>query len=292
MKYFGGNWTTKKLDAFINYVKAYTKILNRVKSKYGWKTIYFDGFAGWGEIDTQDPKCSSRPKGFFDNPESRLFQGSVSRVLNLPPANQFDFYYFIDNNKGYIEQLNTIKDNLQNDLSKRVYVRMDDCNNQIKLLAKAIKTGKGYTALVLLDPFGMQINWNSITQLKNTHSDIWILVPTGVAINRLLDRQKKLNNIEKLVTFFGLPKNEIEEIFYESGTRDSLFGEVKYVRKIKDPIPKIIEIYTRQLQTVWKYVTEKPLPLTNSKNCPIFHFIFASNYDIALKIASDIINPK
>ena len=56
MKKFGGSWTVKKLDAFINYVKAYTTILNSVKKKYNWKTIYFDGFAGYGErkieIDT------------------------------------------------------------------------------------------------------------------------------------------------------------------------------------------------------------------------------------------------
>ena len=49
MKKFGGTWTLKKLDAFINYVKAYTRILNSVKGKYNWKTIYFDGFAGFGE---------------------------------------------------------------------------------------------------------------------------------------------------------------------------------------------------------------------------------------------------
>jgi hypothetical protein len=43
---WGGKWTESKLDTFIDYVKAYLTILNSVKNKYDWKTIYFDGFAG------------------------------------------------------------------------------------------------------------------------------------------------------------------------------------------------------------------------------------------------------
>jgi three-Cys-motif partner protein len=292
MKNFGGAWTNKKLDAFINYVKAYTKILNTVKGRYGWKTIYFDGFAGCGEIDTENDKCSSRPKGFFDDLNYNLYQGSVARVLNLPRENRFDYYYFIDTNKEYICELNKIKANLADDLKTKVIIRNDDCNNQLTLLSQVIKKGNNYASLVLLDPFGMQINWESISQLKDTRSDIWILVPSGVAINRLLDKKKELKQIDKLEKFFGLPKSEIEEIFYRTGKRSSFFGDVEYVRKIQDPITKIIEIYIKQLKTVWKYVTTKPLRLTNSRNCVIFHFIFASNYDMARRIASDIIKSK
>ncbi|MBK7711395.1 MAG: three-Cys-motif partner protein TcmP [Bacteroidales bacterium] len=196
-------WTKKKLDSFINYVKAYTTILNKVKGRYGWKTIYFDGFAGCGEIDTENEKCGSKPKGFFDDNDYSLYQGSVSRILELPAENQFDFYYFIDKNKEYISELNKIKDTLPTDLSKRVNIRLDDCNNQLTLLSKAIKRGNNFASLVLLDPFGMQINWESISQLKDTRSDIWILVPSGVAINRLLDKKMELKQIDKLEKFFG-----------------------------------------------------------------------------------------
>jgi len=44
-----------------------------------------------------------------------------------------------------------------------------------------------------------------------------------------------------------------------------------------------------QLKTIWKYVIEKPLILKNSKNCPIFHFIFASNNQAGYNIAKYII---
>lgn len=287
MKNFGGYWTDKKLNAFINYVKAYTTILNKVKERYGWETIYFDGFAGCGKIDTEE-KCGDRPKGFFEN-ENTSYQGSVHRVLDLPPENQFDYYYFIDSNKEYIDELMNYVKALSPDFKPRVIVRNDDCNNQIRKLSRVIKNNNKYRSLIFLDPFGMQIDWASIEGLKNSHSDIWILVPSGVAINRLLDKKKELKQIDKLEKFFGLSRSEIEEIFYKTVKRDSLFGEVEATLKIHDPISKIIDIYTQQLKTVWKFVTPKPLQLTNSKNCVIFHFIFASNNATALKIASDLI---
>jgi len=159
-------------------------------------------------------------------------------------------------------------------------------------MAQAIKNKKNYAALVFLDPFGMQINWESICQLKDTRSDVWILVPSGVAINRLLDKKMNLKQIDKLENFFGLSKSKIEEIFYRQETKSSLFGEDKTIKKINDPVSKIIEIYNQQLKTVWNFVTPKPLELKNSKNCTIFHFIFASNNRTALKIASEIINSK
>jgi len=292
MKKFGGSWTVKKLDAFINYVKAYTTILNSVKKQYNWKTIYFDGFAGYGERKIEIDTGYSTLDCFPDENDYNLYQGSVARILNLPNEYSFDFYYFIDKNKDYIAKLEQIKETLEPSLKDKVIIRNDDCNNQLTLMAQAIKSSKSYAALVFLDPFGMQINWESISQLKNTRSDVWILVPSGVAINRLLDKKMKLKQIDKLERFFGLPKERIEEIFYRQGTKSSLFGEDKTIEKVQDPITKIIDIYIQQLKTVWEHVTLQPLQLTNSKNCTIFHFIFASNNRTGLKIASDILKSK
>ena len=45
---WGGLWTEEKLEAFEKYVNAYLTIMNVSRKKYGWKLIYFDGFAGSG----------------------------------------------------------------------------------------------------------------------------------------------------------------------------------------------------------------------------------------------------
>jgi three-Cys-motif partner protein len=45
---WGGTWTGEKLDAFEKYVNAYLTIMNVKRNEFGWKLIYFDGFAGSG----------------------------------------------------------------------------------------------------------------------------------------------------------------------------------------------------------------------------------------------------
>jgi len=55
----------------------------------------------------------------------------------------------------------------------------------------------------------------SIEKLKNKRVDVWILLPSGVIINRLLDRQGNLKNINKLEVF-GITRDEIQKEFYES----------------------------------------------------------------------------
>jgi len=135
----------------------------------------------------------------------------------------------------------------------------------------------------------MQINWSSIESLKGTRSDVWILVPTGVIVNRLLDRNAELKCSPKLEAFFGLPESEIKDIFYTTESDQTLFGETEIIKKVEKPIEKIAKVYSERLSEIWKYVTHKPLKLVNSLGLPIFHFVFASNNETARKIANQII---
>jgi three-Cys-motif partner protein len=147
-------------------------------------------------------------------------------------------------------------------------------------------------ALVFLDPFGMQINWESIELLKGERVDLWILLPSGVIVNRLLDREGKLSFSKKLEKFFGLPIEEIKEKFYKIETENTLFGKQERIKKVENSIDKIAKIYIDQLKRVFQHVTDPPYTLKNSKNVTIYHFIFASNNKTAHKIASEIIGKK
>lgn len=284
---WGGTWTEIKLQAFIDYVIKYLIILNRFPK---YKTIYFDGFAGTGEAIFRKKKSPDLFDFDIENQpveELNIYQGSVARVLNLQVPYLFDYYYFIETNDASVQSLEKIKKTIKHIPQKRIIIRKENCNKQLLKLSKALKINN-YAALILLDPFGMQINWNSIKALKETHSDIWILIPSGVAINRLLDHAKKINAIKKLEDFFGFPESEIRNIFYPELRKETLFGTETTSEKIKQPINKIIEVYRKQLKTVWNNVSE-PLILRNSKNNPIFHFIFASNNTAGLRIANYII---
>lgn len=283
---WGGKWTEKKLDAFAKYVSAYLTIMK--KQPY-WKTIYFDGFAGCGE---RKNKCKTPvyQQLLLTENEEKLYKGAAERVLTLPNKLLFDYYYFIDSNAESLSRLEKKLSVFNDFLQYPIQYRPGDCNKWILELSNAMKLHKNdFASLVLLDPFGMQINWESIESLKDTRTDVWILIPTGVIVNRLLDKSCELRHSQKLQSFFGLDEDEIIKYFYEKKTYNSLFGETEIIRKVSSPIEKIALLYSVRLKTIWKYVTEKPLRLENSRGVPIFHFVFASNNESALKIAKQII---
>ena len=287
---WGGDWTEKKLDAFIKYVKAYLAIMNSCKAKFGWEIIYFDGFAGSGEGNKKDNDNTNIANIFElptdnENCENNIYQGSAERILGMGESG-FDYIYFIEKDNESIERL---KSKLEPYNIENVQFRQGDANEQIMKLAEAQNRNSKYASLVFLDPFGMEIKWESIEALKGVRSDVWILVPTGVIINRLLDKRGELKSIKKLESFFGLSEQEIKKYFYETKQRKTLFGDETIQEKISNAIPKIAELYIERLNTIWDYVTEKPLVLYNSNNVPIFHFVFASNNKNAKKIASQII---
>ncbi len=283
---WGGSWTEKKLVAFEKYVKAYLTIMT--KNPY-WKTIYFDGFAGSGERRKKEDLELMQQLAIVEA-EEHVYQGAAERLLRLPDKWRFHWYYFIDKKKSASDALKKKLDFVDPELAKKLEFRSGDGNAQLLKLAELMQKDKNFASLVFLDPFGMQVNWKAIAELKGTRTDIWILIPTGVIVNRLLDRKGELKSMALLCDFFGLPEDEIRKQFYGTAAVTDLFGEPnEMVSKVIDPINKIARLYITQLGSVWKFVTTNPLRLNNSTGSPIFHFVMASNNKAAVDIAQDII---
>jgi three-Cys-motif partner protein len=282
---WGGPWTERKLETFTKYVRSYLTIMNR--NPY-WKTIYFDGFAGSGT--RKQSKSELYEQLPINTEDERLYRGSAERVLKIPPPLGFDYYYFVDRNAISLEKLEKRLSALPESNAKNLVFRPGNANEELLRLAGALKKKKpSYAALIFLDPFGMQIDWSSIGALKDTRSDVWILIPTGVIINRLLDRKGELKNLKKLESFFGLTEEEIRKEFYLTEATPTLFGDEEVVKKVLNPIEKIAQLYAKRLNNIWEFVTPKPLRLDNTRGTPIFHFVFASNNVNARKIANQIL---
>jgi three-Cys-motif partner protein len=260
-----------------------------------WKTIYFDGFAGSGSRRA-DKKSDLYIQLKITEEEERVYEGSAERVSKLDEGYRFDYYYFIEKDDKAITELESRISNYSDGKKGKLIFKAGDCNSHLIKLSEALQqtksnnsTSKKYAALIFLDPFGMQIDWSVIERLNGSKSDIWILVPTGVIVNRLLDKQAKLIHIDKLCSFFGLTEDEIRKEFYHIHTQETLFGEETVIKKVEKPIEKIAKLYAKRLSGIWKHVTEVPLKLDNNKGVPIFHFVFASNNSNAAKIAKEII---
>ncbi|MBR5665999.1 MAG: three-Cys-motif partner protein TcmP, partial [Bacteroidales bacterium] len=245
---WGGSWTEQKLDAFEKYVDAYLTIMNLNRDKYGWKLIYFDGFAGSGSREEKKAKPDNNTIELYEELNVSLeeltpYKGAAERVLNIVQEG-FDYYYFIDKDA----ESSKILEKKLKPLQKRgqLVFRHSDANTQVSELAAAMHNNSKLKALVLLDPFGMQMKWNSIEKLKDTGTDLWILIPTGVIVNRLLDRKCKLTHIGKLTTFFGKDELYLRNYFYSTRHETTLFGDVEVVEKVKEPISRIAELYIQQ----------------------------------------------
>lgn len=301
-KSWGGPWTEEKLEAFEAYVKAYLTIMNPRRDKNHWTLIYFDGFAGNGTRTEKEEEDELQfTADLFGEEVSKdelyVYRGAAERVVRLGERGirGFDKYYFIEKKKANCDALKAHLS--QFSFEGTPYYLPWDANKAINGLAKRMRENKGCKALVLIDPFGMQINWTSIEALKGLDVDFWILIPTGVIVNRLLRRnnvvEKGLLHPGRLKDFFGLTEQELKDFFYEEVKEETLFGDERTKNvKLADPIHRIAELYIQRLRLVFKHVTPRARILESENGRPLFHFVFASNNATGEKIAQYIISNK
>ena len=54
---------------------------------------------------------------------------------------------------------------------------------------------KNNRAVLFLDPYGMQVTWDTIKAIAATNAiDLWILFPLGIGVNRMTPRRGKISD--------------------------------------------------------------------------------------------------
>jgi three-Cys-motif partner protein len=141
--------------------------------------------------------------------------------------------------------------------------------------------------------YGMEVEWQTIEALARTKAvDLWILLPLGQAINRLLTREGPPEKqwADRLTRCFGT--EEWKEVFYRKESQPTLFGAEERLAKEAN-FEAIGDFFVRRLSAIFEKVAENPLPLRNSKNIPIYLLCFAAanprGAPTAVKIASHIL---
>ncbi len=272
---WGGDWTKKKIEILVEYAQAYLKIMN--KYPY-WKLLYFDGFAGSGVIISENET------------DFEITVGAARRILQIEQPRSFNHYYFVEKNKINAELLKkNTKDVFPH---KKILIVNEDCNSKLRELAKFLHgiKGKNFKVLAYIDPYGMQLEWNSIVELSGVGVDIWILAPTGMGVNRLLKKNGEISDswLRRLKIFLGMGEEEIKGYFYKEEKDYTLFGEEVSIKKEEDAIEKAGELYHTRLRTVFNHVTN-PFILKSGQGNIMYHMFLASNNSTAVKIANDIV---
>lgn len=279
MNQFGGNWTQVKIEILVEYAKAYLSIMNVHAKKYNWKLLYFDGFAGSGEIvKIVDDQLQY---------DVQITIGAARRIIEIDEPRSFDEYYFVEKDLRNFKQLE--KSTKVAFPKKKIHAIQDDCNKKMLDLSNYLRSpkNKNYRTLAYVDPCGMQVEWRSIECLKGLPLDMWVLVPTGLGVNRLLKKNGKISDawMAKLVTFLGLENEIIENHFYQK--QEDLFGDIVSM-KVEDAIKKSAKLYRTRLNSVFDYVSN-PYELRNSSNSIMYHLFLTSNNKAAINIANDIV---
>lgn len=286
---FGGIWTQKKLESVQKYLIAYCQIFKPGSRGEFYETTYADAFAGTGYMRKREmPLAEAFPEEFADlSAEAEEFsKGSAVRALEVEPG--FNHYVFIERDRERASELNKLV--TERFSKKDVRIAIEDANTAIRTWCSTTNW-KRNRAVVFLDPFGMQVEWETLKAIANTRAvDLWILFPI-FGVNRMLVRHglPRESWRAKLTSVFGTPEWEAE--FYTT-TKSTLIEGIETVEKTAD-INKIEKFFVGRLKTIFAGVSE-PHMLRNSRGTPLFLLLFApsniSKAPVAMKIAGHILS--
>lgn len=242
--YFGGAWTEIKLDILRNYLDFYTKAL----SKQGFELLYIDAFAGTGSRTEIIPSAP-----ILGRKEEKIsLDGSARIALNI--EKQFDRYLFIETNSKRIKELERLRAEFRN-----TYIRIEnaDANSVIADLAsKPIWDCNKFRGVIFIDPYGMQVSWETLKAINITESfDIWYLFPINAVCRQAARDYSKMEKYKKeaLDKLFGT--RDWEKAFYKKVHQQGLFGDTEYsVRKLT--IQQMEKWVSKRLKTIFAHVSD------------------------------------
>jgi three-Cys-motif partner protein len=288
---FGGDWTSTKLDVLEKYLAAYTTALkDKPSADRAFRKAYIDAFAGTGYRSMRRDEDTSKNLLFPDlaaTGPQQLLDGSARLALKIRP--RFDRYIFIERNADRCAQLGALKAEFP-DLAADVRIAQGEANEEIRKICD--KDWRSHRAVLFLDPYGMQVEWQTIEAIARTAAiDLWLLFPLGIGVTRLLTRSGDIpmgwrTRLDKL-----LGTQDWYDEFYRVEHKPTLFGtdEERVVKATNDTIGRY---FNDRLKSVFPGVAE-PGVLRNSSNCPLYLLCFAAGNEngasIALKIANHLL---
>jgi three-Cys-motif partner protein len=173
---FAGRHTIQKLDAIESYLRAYRNVLKNTS----FTTIFFDAFAGTGELPVDDQE-DTLFEGVFDKDE--IIEGSAQRALQVQPL--FHRYVFVEKAKGKADAL---REKLAKfpEAAKRADVITGEANAEVMRFC-AETSWRSSRAVLFLDPFGNQVQWKTLEVIARCPIDLWYLFPSHLGVSRQIN---------------------------------------------------------------------------------------------------------
>ncbi len=290
---FGGDWTEEKLERLRKYLSAYMQIFTKNVWAARYTTHYVDAFAGTGSRAERQERDSTSTLSLLGKDDAtdveRFYRGSARIALEIEPS--FDNFIFVEQNRQHVDELEQLRHEYSHK-ADRIVVEHNDANAFLQTWCQSMDWDAN-RAVVFLDPYGMAVDWTTLEAIAETKAiDLWILLPVGQAINRLLTRDRIPPGAwaDKLIRFFGT--EDWKDAFYAPSGQISLFQEEEEFEK-KANFESISNFFVARLETIFEKVADNSLALLNSRNVPLFILYFAASNPrgapTAVNIAGDIL---
>ncbi len=253
---FGGMHTEEKLQVLEKYLAAYQRVLKNTRLS----TIFFDAFAGTGEIPVE------QTGGLFQDVEEAepFIEGSARRALGVDPP--FNRYIFVEKSKRKTIRLEALKVDFPK-LANRITIEQADANVAIQQFCRSTDW-KRNRAVLFLDPFGNQVGWNALEVIAGTNAiDLWYLFPAHLGINRQISSTAEFDAAKASSLDFVFGTNEWRTEFLTTmKANDLLAGEQETLVK-QATVDSITRFMIRRMKRVFKgVVLDEWLPLGRGGN--------------------------
>ncbi len=268
-----GRWSEEKLDLLAKYLKAYSVIMNNQKAIWLRDYYYIDAFSG-----------SVKPRA---KDEERYIDGSPIRALQTEP--KFDGYWFIDVNPQRIKRVEKLREDFPN---QTIEAYRGDCNDVLcnEIIPKIPYSSKK-RAFVFLDPYGLQVDWNTVQELASTKTcDIFVNFSIMGVTRRLPRDQNPDPEFVKQIDQVMGNTEWINQIYRKSPvTQLDLFDSAAESSLSREKINAewLASLYTEQLRSLFPHVS-RPVLMRNSTNSVLYALCLASHKPTAIKITNDI----
>lgn len=253
---FGGAWTIEKLNILEHYLNGYTTALKNQP----FKLMYIDAFAGTGQIAL----AGRRDEVDFH----RFVSGSAERAVKIDDK-PFDKLIFVEKDSEHCAELKALHAMYpERDLS----IENSEANAFLSNLREDWYNWRG---VLFLDPFAATVEWSTIEKVAGVEAlDTWILFPTS-AITRMLPTSNIPEEISqgwatRLTRVFG---DGSWRDLYREKPQGNLFGKIE--RERDRGVNGLVTLYKRRLKDLFgARFLDKSCTLKNSKNSPLFEFLF------------------
>lgn len=292
---FGGRHTAKKQSVVVDYLRAYAILM----SKQDFHISYVDAFAGCGQrIDAWDREQrvghnDAQADLGFEHPSPPTRTSTAMEALRLDPG--FHRYVFGDLKASYVRALEAMiaKAHAAREDLPEAIVRQADANVLVRDECAWLAANQMRRAVVFLDPYGMQVRWTTLEAIASTGKvDLWLLLPTGIAVNRLLPRRSAQHLLwaRKMNEFYG--SNDWRSAF--TTTETDLLGEERRVTSTS--VERILSYTMDRLRGLFGEGLYPDSLELRTRGTVAYHLVFAcasksrSAINLAHRIAGHLLN--